>query len=101
MLDLSCSQSGLVPKNINIAMSFLRKVLQPGDTVFVGAFAGSVKLVQDSTSSLTEVADAISHVRERYKKAATVGQESRNDSPIRDAIYLLTPRQAQAGPRPP
>ena len=88
LMDLSGSQDGLVAKNISLARDFLRNILQPTDSVFVAAFDSRIKLIQDFTSSVPEIENAILHVRERRKHAPILGQGTGNASPVREAIYL-------------
>lgn len=88
LMDLSGSQDGLVAKNISLARDFLRNILQPADSVFVAAFDGRVKIIQDFTSSVPEIENAILHVRERAKHAPVLGKGTGNASPVRESIYL-------------
>jgi len=90
LMDLSGSQDGLVAKNISLARDFLRNILQPTDSVFVAAFDSRIKLIQDFTSSVPEIENAILQVRERRKHAPILGQGAGNASPVREAIYLRT-----------
>ncbi|HEY3441849.1 MAG TPA: VWA domain-containing protein [Paludibaculum sp.] len=90
LMDLSGSQDGLVAINISLARDFLRNILQPADSVFVAAFDSRIRLIQEFTSSVPDIEDAILHVRERSKKAPVLGKGKGNASPVREAIYLCT-----------
>lgn len=87
VLDLSGSQRGFLAKDSSVAADLLKNVFQPGDSAFVVAFGGRVKLIHDLSSSAPEIQDALMHARHLYWHAKALGPRHPGASPVRDAMY--------------
>ncbi len=96
VLDLSPSQRGLLSGDIDAAAAFVRRVIAPGDRVFIVAFGmetafsmtSRVRLLTGLTSSAADLQWSLRNIESQYTHAPNLGPRSHaGNSPVRDAIY--------------
>lgn len=93
IVDLSGSQRGLFRKNRREALAFLRQVLKPRDRVFIVTFGSGIRLVQDETSSLSEIEESVGGWEDQAEGQVWSG---RPGSPIFDTLGQVVKRKLSA-----
>jgi len=93
IVDLSGSQRGLFRKNRREALAFLRQVLKPQDRVFIVTFGNGVHLVQDETSSLSDIEASVGGWEDQVEGEVW---SSRPGSPIYDTLDQVLKRKLTA-----